>query len=234
MALFSGSELTCIRGERAVFSGLSFEMDAGDMLILVGPNGSGKSSLLRLMAGLLDPAQGTIAWQGENTREDPEAHSGRLHYVGHHDAIKPVLTVTENLHFWAEMHGGNEDTDNRVTAALVGFGISHLSDVPARFLSAGQTRRTSLARILSAPAPLWLLDEPTTALDKEAISALESVIADHRAAGGMAVISTHAAIKGDGAQTMDLAPYAQLARDLGTPWHGTDHEPGQKDGGAAA
>ncbi len=214
MTLFTGSDLTCVRGERTVFRGLSFELDAGGLLVLVGPNGSGKSSLLRLMAGLLLPAHGAIRWQDADTRDDPETHNGRLHYVGHHDAIKPVLTVTENLRFWAEMHGGNAGANNRVAEALKGFGISYLSDVPARFLSAGQSRRTSLARILSSPAPLWLLDEPTTALDKEAVAALESIIAQHRAAGGMAVISTHTPISGDGAETLDLTPFAQAAHDF--------------------
>ncbi len=184
MALFTGTDLSCVRGERTVFCGLSFDLDAGGLLGLVGPNGSGKSSLLRLMSGLLHPAHGVIQWQDADTRDDPEAHNGRLHYVGHHDAIKPVLTVTENLRFWAEMHGGGAGVNSRVAEALNGFGISYLSDVPARFLSAGQSRRTALARILSAPAPLWLLDEPTTALDKDAVGALESIITEHRAAGG--------------------------------------------------
>lgn len=212
MVQFSGSDLTCIRGERTVFQGLSFEVDAGGMLLLTGPNGSGKSSLLRLMAGLLQPANGIINWQDTDTREDPEAHNGRLHYVGHHDAIKPVLNVRENLRFWAEMHGGPAQADQRVMTALEGFGIPHLAEVPARFLSAGQRRRTSLARILAAPAPIWLLDEPTTALDKDAIESLEAVIADHRAAGGMAIISTHSPIDGDDAWTLDLTPFAEAAR----------------------
>jgi len=212
MSLFNGTDLTCVRGERTVFQGLSFGIDAGGMLLLVGPNGSGKSSLLRLMAGLLQPARGAITWQDLDTREDPEAHSGRLHYVGHHDAIKPVLSVQENLKFWAAMHGGTEGAAQRVATALSGFGIPHLAEVPARFLSAGQRRRTSLSRILAAPAPVWLLDEPTTALDKDAIAALEAIIAEHRAAGGMAIISTHSPISGDNAETLDLTPFAEAAR----------------------
>ncbi len=214
MNQFSGSDLVCVRGERTVFTGLSFSLEAGGMLLLVGPNGSGKSSLLRLMAGLLRPEQGFINWQEEDIREDPEAHGGRLHYVGHHDAIKPVLTVSENLKFWAEMHGGRDSADERIKAALEGLGIGHLYDVPARFLSAGQKRRTSLARILAAPAPLWLLDEPTTALDKDAVAALETLIEKHRSAGGMTVISTHAPIRGEGAETLDLTPYAEAARNI--------------------
>ena len=208
MALFSGSDLICVRGERTVFRGLDFALDRGGMLLLVGPNGSGKSSLLRLMTGLLPPADGDIAWDGESTAEDPEAHNGRLHYVGHHDAIKPMFTVHENLLFWARMHAGPAEGEARVSAALDAFGIAHLSDVPARFLSAGQRRRTSLARILAAPAPLWLLDEPTTALDKDAIAALEGIIADHRAAGGMAVISTHAPIHAEDTHTLDLGDFS--------------------------
>jgi heme exporter protein A len=211
MSLFSGTDLTCVRGERTVFSGLAFGMDAGGMLLLVGPNGSGKSSLLRLMAGLLHPTHGVIRWQNTDTLDDPETHNGRLHYVGHHDALKPVLTVTENLRFWVEMHGGSAGVNSRISQALEGFGIPHLSDVPARYLSAGQGRRTSLARILSSPAPLWLLDEPTTALDKDAVAALEAAITEHRSAGGMVVISTHTSINGDCVETLDLTPFAQAA-----------------------
>jgi heme exporter protein A len=211
MALFSGIDLGCTRGEREVFRGLSFGLDAGDMLVLTGPNGSGKSSLLRLMAGLLQPTEGAMTWKDGVITEDPEAHNARLHYVGHLDAIKPALDVTENLIFWAAMHGGGEDASNRVSIALSALDIAFLSDTPAQFLSAGQRRRVALARILASSARIWLLDEPTTALDKGAIATLERIIAEHRASGGMVVVSTHTAIAGDGQATLDLAPFAKLA-----------------------
>jgi len=204
MSTFSGQNLMCVRGERTVFTGLDFNLDAGGALVLIGPNGSGKSSLLRLMSGLLPPASGTLAWEGESISEDPEAHGGRLHYVGHYDAVKAVLSVTENVSFWASLRNAQADTD----AALEAFGIAHLSDVPGRFLSAGQKRRVNLARILAAPAPLWLLDEPTTALDKETIAALEATIARHRQGGGMVVISTHSDMNLEHYDVLDLADFA--------------------------
>lgn len=200
MAEFTGTELICVRGERTVFADLGFSLEAGGALVLVGRNGSGKSSLLRLLAGLLRPFSGTIAWNGEDVREDPEAHNGRLHYVGHQDTVKPVLTVAENLGFWAGLGIGRKAIDE----ALAAFGIARLAEVPGKFLSAGQKRRVNLARIVAVPAPLWLLDEPTTALDAGSIAALEGAIAGHRAGGGMAVVSTHADLRIDGAEKLDL------------------------------
>ncbi|MBT3556181.1 MAG: heme ABC exporter ATP-binding protein CcmA [Rhodospirillales bacterium] len=210
--MFSGADLSCIRGEREVFRHLDFGLDAGGMLVLTGPNGSGKSTLLRLMAGLLSAEQGAMTWNGVATSDDPEAHNARLHYVGHLDAIKPALDVTENLLFWASMHGGNADAASRVSNALTALDIGFLSDTPAQYLSAGQRRRVALARILASPARIWLLDEPTTALDKHAMATLEQIIADHRAAGGMVVVSTHTAIAGDGQAVLDLAPFAAHAQ----------------------
>lgn len=205
MDRFIGHGLTCIRGERLVFAGLGFTLEAGGALVLTGPNGSGKSSLLRLMAGLLSPAAGTLTWNGEAVAADREAHGGRLHYVGHLDAVKPVLSVMENVAFWANLRPGGGPAV--AEAALAAFGIAHLAVVPGRFLSAGQRRRVNLARILAAPAPLWLLDEPTTALDRAAIAALEAAIACHRRAGGMVVAATHTPLSLGGAQTLDLGAF---------------------------
>ncbi len=208
MSVFSGNNLVCVRGERTVFAGLDFTIEEGGALVLIGHNGSGKSSLLRLMSGLLKPAAGTLTWDGEETGDDPEAHGGRLHYVGHHDAVKPVLSVAENVSFWASLRNGGGDAAQASKSALDAFGIGHLTDVPGRFLSAGQKRRVNLARIIAAPAPLWLLDEPTTALDKETIAALEAIIAAHRKSGGMVVISTHSDMELDAYQVLDLANYS--------------------------
>lgn len=204
MDRFTGSELCCIRGERLVFAGLGFELTPSGALILVGPNGSGKSSLLRLMAGLLKPASGALHWNGEPVPADKDAHNARLHYVGHQDAVKPVLSVAENLAFWAGLRGGGGRT---VDDALDTFGISHLADIPGRFLSAGQRRRVNLARLIAAEATLWLLDEPTTALDTQAIAALESTINEHRRSGGMVVLATHADIAAADPTVLDLADF---------------------------
>jgi heme exporter protein A len=202
--LFTGHDLTCIRGERLVFAGLDFALGAGDALLLVGANGSGKSSLLRLMAGLLRPAAGAVRWSGESIAADPETHNARLHYVGHLDPVKAALTVNENLSFWARMGNGS----GTVAGALESFDSASLADVPGRFLSAGQKRRANLARLAASPATLWLLDEPTTALDAAATDCLMAAIARHRADGGMVAISTHAGLALDGARFLDLDTFA--------------------------
>lgn len=207
MPQFHGQDLTCVRGERIVFAGLGFTLGAGGALLLKGPNGSGKSSLLRLMAGLLRPASGALAWDGEAVWSDPDGHRGRLHYVGHLDAVKPAFTVAENLAFWCGLHSGRSSAD-AVGAALETFAIAHLADLPGRYLSAGQKRRVNLARVVAAAAPLWLLDEPATALDEDAVTRLEGAIAKHRAAGGMAAVSTHAGLGLDGAELVELGRFA--------------------------
>jgi heme exporter protein A len=191
MAHFAGDQLTCIRGERLVFKGLSFAIESGGAMVLTGPNGSGKSSLLRLMAGLSPAAAGTMTWNDMPIEDTEDAHR-RIHYSGHADAVKPMLTVAENVSFWARMRSNDDGVDDRIAAALQAFAITSLSDIPGRFLSAGQKRRVTLARIAAIPADLWLLDEPTTALDRDAITCLDATIAAHRDQGGMVVISTHA------------------------------------------
>lgn len=211
MTEFTGRELACIRGERGVFARLAFRVKRGGALVLIGPNGSGKSSLLRLMAGLMRPAAGRLAWDGVDVFDDPEAHRARLHYVGHADAVKPALTVAENLDFWARYRGFDGAAAARARSALDALGIAGLADVPGRYLSAGQKRRLALARVLSAPASLWLLDEPKTALDAEAAVRVDAAIARHRADGGMVVISMHGGRLPEGADTLDLAHFAPPA-----------------------
>ncbi len=208
MTRFHGEGLVCVRGERMVFQDLDFNLEPGGALILIGPNGAGKSSLLRMLAGLLKPYAGRLLWDGEDALDDMDEHGAKLHYVGHHDAVKPVLTANENIRFWAELRGVRADG---VEHALETLDIKHLYDVPGRFLSAGQKRRVNLARILAAPAPLWLLDEPTTALDKATIKRLEQAIQAHRDGGGMVVLSTHADVVMPGAKVLDVAQFAAKA-----------------------
>jgi len=198
-----------------VFAGLGFRLDGGGALMLLGPNGSGKSSLLRLMAGLAKPAAGQLAWNGRDIATDREAHAVQLHYVGHHDAVKPVLTVWENLRLWACLRDPLCE-DAALASALAAFGLDRLAEMPGKLLSAGQKRRLALARLLAAPAPLWLLDEPTVALDHASVLALETVVAAHRAHGGMVAVSTHADMALPGAANLYLDHYpAPEATDAG-------------------
>lgn len=212
-SVFQGQALTCVRGDRVVFQGLDFACAAGDALLLLGRNGSGKSSLLRVMAGMVQPVAGDVLWQGEPIRRDREGHGLRCRYIGHADAVKPVLTVAENISFWVRLWAPDLGTDptrlkRRVLDALDRFSMARLADVPGRFLSAGQKRRVNLARLFAAPGTLWLLDEPTTALDKASIAVLEQAIADHRAAGGIVALSTHTDVVLPGSRVVQMEEYA--------------------------
>ncbi|MDH3230517.1 MAG: heme ABC exporter ATP-binding protein CcmA [Alphaproteobacteria bacterium] len=202
---FSGHSITCFRGERFVFEALDFSVESGEALVLTGPNGSGKSSLIRIMAGLLAAVDGRLEWNGESVSQTPEDHHARLHYVGYQDAIKPVMTVRENLAFWAGLRGA----PNGVAGALRIVGLGGIAEMPAQFLSSGQRRRLSLARIVASTAEVWLLDEPTVGLDRNAIGILESLIAEHRAGGGMAVLATHQPIAlGGDERRLDISRFA--------------------------
>lgn len=215
MTLFEGRDLTCVRGERQVFTGLGFAVPHGGAMILHGPNGSGKSSLLRLMASLLKPAQGSLVWDARPVSDDPEAHRARLHYLGHLDAVKPVLSAAENLSFWASALG---DSGAGVAAALERVGLSGFSDVPARLFSAGQRRRLALARLFLGRRGLWLLDEPTVGLDEDSIGRLQAGLADYRREGGRVVVATHTAIDLPGAERLDLTAFAPPSDAGFEPW----------------
>ncbi len=202
MPLFQGDALGCRRGEALIFEAVDFALEPGDALWLSGPNGSGKSSLLRLMSGLLPPVQGNIAWNGAAIDADREAHRARQRYLGHLDAVKTHLTVAENLSFWAAYWG---IAPQAVEPALARLGIAHLAGAPARQLSAGQRRRTALARLALGAAPLWLLDEPSAALDTDGIERLAGLIAEARAAGSIVIFSSHDTLPVPGLQQLTLA-----------------------------
>ena len=201
--LFSGTDLTCFRGGRTVFSRLSFSLSSGGALLLKGPNGSGKSSLLRIMAGLLHPITGRVQWHDGTIGDEPNIHCQRLHYIGHHDPVKPVLTVRENIEFWATLRNPN----CRLDQTLKAFDILHLSDIPGRFLSAGQKRRVNLARLLASPALLWLLDEPTSTIDHDTLERFEKLVALHRENGGIVIASAHSAIGFDSPEVIHLEEF---------------------------
>ncbi|MCP5365452.1 MAG: heme ABC exporter ATP-binding protein CcmA [Hyphomicrobiales bacterium] len=207
MAVFSGAGLACVRGGRLVFSKLDFTIGAGGALVLVGRNGCGKSSLLRLMAGLSRPAAGELLWHGQAVDDDTAAHHARLRYIGHRDAIKPILSVFENVDFWARFQGGRYDANSRAHAALDAFGLRRLADLPARYLSQGQRRRLALCRLLVSEVPLWLLDEPRAGLDDDAASQLDNAIMRHREQGGMVVIALHGSDRPAGSQVLDVGHY---------------------------
>jgi heme exporter protein A len=213
-----GEDLACRRGERLVFAGASFRLPTGGAVVLTGANGTGKSTLLRLVAGLLEPAAGRLLWGTTPVAEDLASHRSRLSYVGHQDALKAAATPREMLAFWAALRGRRLPSV-LLDHALAAFALEAIADWPCRWLSAGQRRRVALARLLAAPAPLWLLDEPMTALDAASQERLLEAIAAHRTAGGRAMIAAHAPMMLDASATValdDLAP--RFALD--SAWNG--------------
>jgi len=188
--------LACVRGDRLLFEGLSFSVPRSGALRVTGPNGAGKSSLLRMLAGLLHPAAGSIA--------KPE----RTAWLGHDNALKLDSTLAHELGFWARLDRAGEEA---CIAAARRFELDGLLDLDVLLLSNGQRRRAALARIAASGATLWLLDEPEVGLDRRSVTALEHAIADHRAAGGMVVVATHAALTLPDAAQLSLEIYAEAA-----------------------
>ncbi len=197
------------RAERMVLSDISFGVSSGEVLRLVGHNGSGKTTLIRTIAGLLTAEVGDIRLAGG---QDDATVGEQSHLVGHHNAIKPAMTVSENLAFWQRFLDGPADG---VARALDVFRLDALADIPAGLLSAGQKRRTGLARLLVADRPIWLLDEPTTSLDTATSDLVVKVIDQHARSGGLAIVATHLAMSFEGAR--DLALRAGRVVRVGEP-----------------
>lgn len=196
----TGDNLACIRGGRVVFAQLNFSVAGGEALLITGPNGAGKSSLLRVIAGLVRLADGKLSLEGG----DPEAAIGeQVHYLGHQDALKPALSVAENLRFWAA-YLGNGAGD--IAPALEAVALKPLASLPAAYLSAGQRRRLSIARLLAVKRPIWLLDEPTSALDAASQERLAGLMRDHLGGGGMIVAATHGPIGLESPREMRMGP----------------------------
>jgi heme exporter protein A len=180
-ASIEGQGLAAMRGARILFKDLSLSVSGGDLLELRGANGSGKSTLLRILAGLTRPAAGKLSVRG--------GEEGRVvHYLGHHDAIKPTETALQQAEFWARFFG---QPPSAAREALTEVGLGKRLGVPGRGLSAGQKRRLALARLLIDPRPIWLLDEPAAALDASGCDRLEAWVARHRAGGGLVVAAIH-------------------------------------------
>jgi heme exporter protein A len=201
MRLFA-SDLACRRGGREVFAGLGFALVAGEALSITGRNGSGKSSLLRVIAGLVPPAGGQIALEGGDSEL---TIAEQAHYLGHQDALKPSLTVMENLQFWTRYLGG---AGLAAEAALATVGLGSLAELPAAYLSAGQKRRLSMARLIAVQRPIWLLDEPTSALDTSGQGRLTELMRAHLAGGGLILAAAHGPIGLHGAMELRLGETA--------------------------
>lgn len=206
--ILEARSLECIRGDRILFTNLSFALNAGTALQVEGPNGAGKTSLLRILCGLSLPSEGEVRWQGEDIRKTRSEFLDEVAYVGHIHGVKGDLTSLENLDI-ARSLGGTAQGISTVDA-LAMLGLGGYEDLPCRMLSAGQRRRVALARLLVVEARLWILDEPFTALDTTGIATVEVLITEHLISGGVAVLTSHQPITlGD--QTTDhisLSPHA--------------------------
>lgn len=180
-----------------MLGGVSFRLDAGCLAAVTGPNGVGKSTLLRALAGFVPPVSGRVRWVDGDGGDAPLPE--RLHYVGHADGLKGALTARENLVLAARLLGGAREPPD---VALARVGLARAADVPTAYLSAGQRRRLALARLRAAGRPLWLLDEPLTALDAAGRDVLRALMADHLDGGGVILAATHAPL---GLPALDLA-----------------------------
>lgn len=191
--------LTLSRGGRRLIEGLTLDVGAAEALVLTGPNGVGKTTLLRALAGFIAPEAGTVRLEGV---QDETAVAECAHYVGHANAVKAGLTVRENAHFWAHFLGGDV---RGVEPVLESLHLADIAEVPAGYLSAGQKRRLGLARLLLVERPLWLLDEPTAALDVASQALLAGLMQRHLDGGGILVAATHGPLGLAGARILELA-----------------------------
>jgi len=197
------SDLNCIRGERSLFSAVSFRVERGEMLHVQGANGSGKTTLLRMLCGLTPPESGQIRWRGEPIGKRAEDYRRELYYFGHPNAIKDELTPIENLTASAGLTGERLEADDAL-AALASIGLASRADLPCRYLSQGQKRRVALARLVNERRLLWILDEPYVALDAAAVTLVAGWLAAHLQRGGLIVLTTHQRVDLEGVAVRSL------------------------------
>lgn len=192
---FQAHQLSCMRGDLQLFSGVSFDLQPGDAMRVAGTNGSGKTSLLRMLAGLSMPTEGEVRWDGKNIRRQRDEFCSRLIYLGHANGVKDDLVAWENL-VVASTLSGRQVSRDAAYAALEQLGLGRAADLPTRVLSQGQRKRVALARLsLDLSAALWILDEPFTALDQSAVAALCGTVNAHLERGGMVIYTTHQEIE---------------------------------------
>jgi heme exporter protein A len=189
-ATLSFHDLRCTRGERELFSGMNFTLHSGEALLIQGGNGQGKTSLLRLLTGLSQPADGEVRWRGKKLDKIREEYHREMAYIGHLNGIKDDLTPIENLRLVSQLAGRTLD-EAQAEERLIQLGLGRCLDLPCRVLSFGQRRRVALASLLCSNAQLWILDEPLTGLDVHGVALLENLLKAHIDNGGMAVLTTH-------------------------------------------
>jgi heme exporter protein A len=187
--------LECVRGDRLLFSNLNIQIPLGQILQIEGRNGCGKTSLLRLLSGVMLPAEGHILWKGQDISKDRSVFNSDAAYLGHHNGIKGELSALENLHFAQALATPKNDSD--LYKILARLSLAGFEDIPCRHLSAGQNRRVALARLLATDATIWILDEPFTALDVKGIAELEQIFEEHVAQKGIIILTTHHPLKMD-------------------------------------
>lgn len=192
--MLEAKSLSCVRDERILFSELSFTVKPGEIIQVEGPNGAGKTSLLRILAGLAQPESGEVCWRGQNTLRHRENYYQDLLFLGHQPGIKTMLTPFENLQFYQAVRAAPDR--QAIWRALEQVGLVGYEDLPAAQLSAGQQRRVALARLWLSECPLWILDEPLTAIDKQGVAELISLFGQHAQQGGMVLLTTHQDLAG--------------------------------------
>lgn len=201
--MLTAHDIACVRGDKPLFSGIEIRLSPGEWLHVQGENGVGKTSLLRILAGLSSPAAGEVRWRGQSIRALAEEYRREMIFLGHHGALKEELTPLENLLIAAHLDGVPL-AEKEAQEALVRFGLRGREELPTRFLSAGQKRRVLLARLAVRAAPLWILDEPFTALDVKAVALLTELIAAHLGRGGLVVLTSHQSMSLPGGMALKL------------------------------
>jgi len=208
-AVLSLDAIAFERDDNLLFSGVSVALEAGDILQVEGPNGAGKTTLLRIIATALNPTAGRLIWRGEDTLRHRQTYLQNMLFLGHLPGLKQSLSPVENLQWWRRVHPDNTSLES--LDVLARMGLRGYEDVPCYTLSAGQQRRAALARLLVTEAPLWVLDEPFTAIDKQGVAELERMLVQHAQRGGIVILSTHQDVGIPHIRRLQLTDMARVA-----------------------